>query len=161
METEIQKVKDLFNSGELCSNEFTNAEHLGSDYPLIWKEMDELLDFGFVAAPHGYKSSRLGVGITPGYIDFQQHNVSIGEHTDDVDKKFHFQLTVVLLDECGGSKFYDRYPLISYYGGDGIKHTTRLDLNTSIVFNPRKPHSVVYYGYKYTVAVRAVIKSVV
>lgn len=157
METEIQKVKDLFNSNVLHTNEFANAEQPCSEFPLIWGEMNILLEYPFVVPDVNKKLTLLGLGISSGHIDFQCHDVSVEEHTDDVIKGIYFQLMVVSLDDCTGNKIYDKRPEIVYFGADGKKHKTKLDVDTSIVFNPRKPHSVIYYGYKYTVAVRSVV----
>jgi hypothetical protein len=162
MKTEIQKVKDLFNSGRLHTNEFTNVEYPSSDFPLIWEEMNMRLEYPF-EAPKSTDKKFLArsLSITPEYIDFQCHDTSIEEHTDDVMKGVYFQLMVMSLDDCTGSKYHDKHPVFTYYAPDGKKCSTRLGYDCSIVFNPRKLHSVVYYGYKYTVAVRSVVKSIV
>jgi hypothetical protein len=159
METEIQKVKDLFNSNVLYTNEFANKEQPCSEFPLIWEEMNLLLEYPCIVPDVNKKLpfSDFGLSVSSCHIDFQCHDTSIDEHTDDVERGIYFQLMVVSLDECTGGKYRDKRPEIVYFGVDGKKNRTRLDVNTSIVFNPRKPHSVIYYRYKYTVAVRSVV----
>lgn len=159
LHAEIKQVKVLFESGKsLCINEFTNMEYPSSDFPLIWKEMDWLIEYPFKAPAKGEKTIGTGLGITPGYIDFQLHDVSIEAHTDDVISGIYFQLVVLSLDDCGGSEYLEKRPTMSYFTPEGKKVTTKLDEGSSLVFNPRKLHSVVYYGYKYLVAIRSVVK---
>jgi hypothetical protein len=158
METEIQKVDDLFKSNQLHQNEFTNREYDMTIFPEIWSYMNSALDYHFITAPKR-ENRNWDSMISDSCIDFQRHDTSIDEHTDDVSKGIFFQMITLALDECTGiSAFYDKHPLFCYYGVDGRKYKTRLDFDQSIVFNPRKPHSMIYFGYKYTVALRSVIK---
>jgi hypothetical protein len=98
------------------------------------------------------------VSIPEGYFEFQKHTVSIESHTDDVANSTFMAMLVVDLQSCVKSR-YDKRPLFTYFDHDNKKQSRRLDTDTLVVFNPRKNHQMMYFGYNYTVLLFSVWKA--
>lgn len=154
----LRKIKTLFSSGGYEKNEFNNSAVYKDDLPSLWKTMNEHLTSMIAASKQRAGINYLNIPV--GYIDLQWHTRSINEHTDDISPGEFFQLFV--LSTFKAKEFIDSYvetePHFHYYDERGKKKTTCLDSGKSVIFNPRKPHSVVYYGESYLVACRTVVR---
>lgn len=161
MKLNIQKVRTLFSreKSDFRINEFDNRQIHKSVLPFLWSWFDNTISQEqFI--PINRSTSTLQPVIEPEMIDIQCHNRSIFPHTDDIPKGQYFQLVVLDLKATNKSKwtFNEERPVFSYYDGNGHKHSQRLLVGDSVVFNPRREHSMIYYGDIYTVAIRTVVK---
>lgn len=153
---EVSKVKSLFSPkiSRCYKDEFSNEPMSREQFPKIWKLMDDKLDYRVVATNN---SKGYDVSVPKDMIDFQWHRSSIEEHTDDIAPKTYFQ--VALIDVVRKVKSgYDTRPLFTFYDIDGKKQSSRLVPEDCVIFNPRRPHSMIYYGSEYVVALRTVVR---
>lgn len=87
------------------------------------------------------------------YLDsweVQFHTASVEAHVDDMVSGF-IGLVVTKLVNTRYSKTrvagrYDTRPLFRFYCSRGIKREKRLEEKMAIVFNPRKPHELLWSG---------------
>jgi len=127
-------------------------------------EYSEFIKLVEESIPDGYSfanSEVYGTSIENGMIDVQQHNVSVDEHTDDVEPNAPFIMVVLSLDDLRpypNSKF-DTRPVFSYYDEMGKKNSVRLHEGDIITFKAHRPHSMIYYGDTYTVAMMQLKKN--
>lgn len=153
----VKKFKSFFTSGGFAYNDFANHS-VGYDVlPDLWKHMDRFIPSGmtsqFLSTNH-----RSHFEIAPGHVELQIHDRSIEEHTDSIKQSEYFQLVVVSTRMKGKPCGYTTKPVMNFYDETGQKRKAVLMSGKSIVFNPRKPHSVIYYGEEYGVAIRTVRK---
>jgi hypothetical protein len=145
---------------ELLINSFSNKEYLVERFPEIVKMMDRGLELEWEGAftPHPVKKSpyKLDSSFNPGRLTFQMHDVSVGEHTDAVTRGRYFQVCVLDELEVRFTGFDTNAALICYQPGASSKSTVSLAIGTSLVFNPAKPHSMIYYGNAPLLALRTV-----
>lgn len=131
-------------------NEFMNTAREISSVPGLLEMIDEHLE-GVYTTVLNRKTQ--GIGVPSGQFELQKHDISVEPHTDDVDVGLHFGMYVVdtELSSRGGTGF-TKSPSFSYFDPiDNCKKEKILNPGSLVVFNPRKKHSVVYYGYSYTV----------
>ena len=88
---------------------------------------------------------RCDTPIPSGFFEIQWHDHSVEEHSDDVVAPTFFCVIPFDVDKVSKSKF-TQSPKLTYFGGDGKKKSTRMDESKLIIFNPRKKHSLDYYG---------------
>ena len=88
--------------------------------------------------------TRHDVSIPAGKFNIQKHNSSVEEHIDDACLFGIFVLEIVYttIPTLAG---YDRYPALNYYIGRS-KMVERLKIGNVVVFNPKRPHSLIHYG---------------
>lgn len=97
-------------------------------------------------------------GILAGRFELQTHSVSVREHVDYVGAPSFFAAVVLKSDDRGLRRAYD--PTAEFIGyGKSRKYSASLLPGTVFVFNPRKPHSLVYYGDAVTLALVGVSPS--
>jgi hypothetical protein len=91
------------------------------------------------------QSRHFDAAIPGGFFEIQWHDHSVEEHSDDVVAPTFFCAIPFEVDKVSKSKF-TQSPKLTYFGGDGKKKSTRMDESELIIFNPRKKHSLDYYG---------------
>ena len=139
-------------------NDFNGIPHEIKSVPGLQKMIDEYLGEDDDLTILSGKIQ--GVGVPEGRFVLQKHDISIEPHTDDVDVGLYFCMYVLATERSTiGDTLYARDPSFSYV--DAItnrKMEIPLHPGTFVAFNPRKKHSVVYYGYSYTVMLFTVKK---
>ena len=99
----------------------------------------------------------------PGDFEIQRHTASVDLHTDDVHRRCYFGLLVLECREKESSRYrryYDNRNELRYYDQFGKKMTKRLGAGEMLVFNPRKPHELIYFGDYTAFALFTVVKKV-
>lgn len=137
-----------FSSHALRKNEFVNSvkkDACPEIASLIQSSPDSIFE-----EDHSHKGGSYDSSIGIKNVEIQWHQASVEEHTDDVELAL-FKLVVLGLKRAADSQF-DIRPVFSYYDYRGKKHSERLNSGDVVIFNPRKKHSMVYYGAEYIVA---------
>lgn len=129
-------------------NEFAFCYHDMSDFPYVTQWLEEKLSEGGEGAiPYSFQGKKhpcdMSIGV--GKIQIQRHNTSIESHTDDVYKNTYFALAVIKTAYTTHTSYDDRL-LFEYYDPQGKKQARRLNEEDVVVFNPRKPHKLTYFG---------------
>jgi hypothetical protein len=150
-----RKISSLFYNKIAETNEFNNGNFHWLEFPDLWKHMNKTLPAELETVKVG--PSRYGIDISPHCIDIQRHDRSIAPHDDSITEPQYFQMVVVKLTPQKGN-IYEVRPVFHYYDENGKKKEKKLNVGDSVVFNPRKTHSMIYYGHVYTVGIRAVSK---
>jgi hypothetical protein len=156
MKLNTRAIGSLFSNQLAEINNFNNGYIHWSEFPDLWRHMDKTLPQNFESIKIG--NNQYGINISPHCIDVQRHDRSIQPHTDRIDAPTIFQLVVVQLSHVKDGKFFNCEPVFHYYDETGKKKQTALKVGDSVLFNPRKPHSMIYYGATYTVGMRSVTK---
>lgn len=95
----------------------------------------------------------------PGKFELQLHDHSVQEHTDDITSGVYFGIKVLEIKKVSDS-YYTSLPLFSYRGAAGEKMSVMFaEDDNIIVFNPRKPHKLDYYGKSVKLALFSVVKA--
>lgn len=139
-------------------NDFIGTSREIKSIPGLSELIDEHLD-GDYTTTLGRKLQ--GVGVSEGMFELQKHDISIEAHTDDVDVGLYFGMYVLetKLATRGGNRCYVRSPSFFYVDPiDGRKKEKIMSVGSFVAFNPRKKHSVAFYGYDYTVMLFTVKK---
>lgn len=157
MKLNARSIGSLFNNQHAELNNFNNGDFHWLEFPDLWKHMNKEIPDDF--EPIKTAKCRYGFDIAPHCIDVQRHNRSIQPHTDGIDAPTFFQLVLVQLSGLKvKDKFFEYEPVFHYYDETGKKKETTLKVGDSVLFNPRKTHSMIYYGATYTVGMRSVTK---
>lgn len=90
-------------------------------------------------------------------FQLQRHNVSIEEHTDDTSKGLLFAFKVISTRIKSKTR-YDERAIFSYTNVDNQKVNCKLTKGDIVVFNPKKNHSLTYFGEEVTLALFDVFK---
>lgn len=138
-----------FTSHELQKNEFANPVKKDA-CPEIASLMQSSVPDSIFEEDHSLKGGSYDSSIGSKIVELQWHQASVEEHTDDVELAL-FKLVVLGLKRAVDTQF-DIRPVFSYYDYRGKKHSERLNAGDVVIFNPRKKHSMVYYGAEYLVA---------
>lgn len=112
-----------------------------------------LLQQGFMLAsqqPRHHDSA-----IPGGFFEIQWHDHGVPEHDDDVSSPCFFCVIPFQTRKISKS-VHVSLPELEYFGADRKKRSSALECGTAIIFNPRKPHRLNYFG----VDVRLIIFSV-
>ena len=134
-------------------NEFLSTAYDQDKYPVFFDAVQQGLDhLGF--SLNGGKL--YGSGVLPGKFELQTHTVSVREHTDDVVAPWYFGLVVLNTTTRGVRYSYDPIASFTGYGMRG-KYTREMVFGRLMVFNPRKPHSLTFYGEVPTIALFSVV----
>jgi hypothetical protein len=102
-----------------------------------------VIEQGFHLISH--QPRHFDAAIPGGFFEIQLHDHSVEEHSDDVVAPAFFCVIPFAVNKVSKSKF-TQSPKLTYFGGDGKKKSTRMDESELIIFNPRKKHSLDYYG---------------
>ena len=88
--------------------------------------------------------NRLALSVHAGKFNIQKHNSSVEEHTDDaclfgilVLEMVYTTIPTLANNVCA--------PALHYYIGRS-KMAERLKVGDVVVFNPKRPHSLIHYG---------------
>ena len=133
-------------------NEFTSPQYEQDEFPLFFDAVrDGVSNLGFeLSSGREFES-----GVRAGKFELQTHSVSVREHTDDVVSPSYFGIVVLNTTTRGIKYSYDSLATFTGYGVRG-KYTRELEVGRLMVFNPRKPHSLSYYGEVVTLALYSV-----
>lgn len=131
----------------------------GRHYPL--DSHPELRDYlRQQLGPHGFeltKGRTDGVAVPPGMFELQRHNASVRPHEDDVPRGLYFALCVCNSEEperdtLRNKEMGDAENDFAFYDPRGRKHIADLRPGFVCVFNPRRTHSITFYGNRDTLA---------
>lgn len=134
-------------------NEFLSPAYEQGEYPAFFDAVQQGLEY-LEFSLHGGELS--GSGVLPGKFELQTHTVSVHEHTDDVGAPWYFGLVVLNTTTRGVKYSYDSIARFTGYGRRG-KYTRELTVGRLMAFNPRKPHSLTFYGEVPTIALFSVV----
>lgn len=148
LETIARKIASLPHD----ENEFTSPQYEQDEFPLFFDAVrDGVAHLGFELS----SGREFDSGVRVGKFEVQTHSVSVREHTDDVVSPSYFGIVVLNTTTRGIKYSYDSHATFTGYGVRG-KYTRELEFGRLMVFNPRKPHSLTYYGEVVTLALFSV-----
>lgn len=109
---------------------------------------------------YGFKlveGATAGVAVPPGMFELQLHNASVRPHEDDIPRGLYFALCVCNSEEPArdtlrNKEMGETENEFAFYDSRGRKHIADLHPGTVCVFNPRRTHSVTFYGNRDTLA---------
>lgn len=144
-------VKDFTSksSKKLWKNEFANTQSK-TEYPILASLLEEAHTDGVFEEDFSPEMVSGDSSIGRKNIEIQWHQASVEEHTDDVCMAF-FKMVVLGLKRAADTQF-DIRPVFNYYDYHGKNRSMRLQAGDVVIFNPRKNHSMIYYGAEYMVA---------
>lgn len=167
---EVAAVIRGFKSAEYQHNAFINKESSKLEIPAIWQRMDDALA-GYLDETYGSSARRLvplqathrrasflDSGMRADSVDFQFHTISVDAHTDDVQAGRFFQVYVLsetLVCEPG-TQGLNSSKLV-YYDERGKQCSAYLPEGSSVVINPRRSHSLTYFGLSPLLALRTLV----
>lgn len=139
----VKQDYDVWSSLEFEEDSFNSFDYDFNLLPNIKDYIEECLN------EQGYRlrkrnQNRLAPSVPAGKFNIQKHNSSVEEHVDDACLFGIFVLEIVYttIPTLAG---YDRYPALHYYIGRS-KMVERLRIGNVVVFNPKRPHSLIHYG---------------
>jgi hypothetical protein len=136
---------EFLNSQVFRVGEFTNQmlpiSSLGDDTENNIRKA--AIEQGFHLISH--QQRHFDAAIPGGFFEIQWHDHSVEEHSDDVVVPTFFCVIPFEVNKVSKSKF-TQSPRLTYFDGDGKKRQTRINESELIIFNPRKKHSLDYYG---------------
>lgn len=133
-------------------NEFVSPQYEQDDFPVFFDAVREgVKRLGFELS----SGREFDSGVRVGKFELQTHSVSVHEHTDDVVSPSYFGIVVLNTTTRGIKYAYDSRATFTGYGVKG-KYKRELEFGRLMVFNPRKPHSLTYYGEVATLALFSV-----
>lgn len=150
-------INGLFRSGRLHANSFDHRDVRIEDIDGLLGVFDDGASDDYGNAYVQAKTYESDSAPRPGECSIQRHSTSVEDHTDDVSRGVFFQCCFLWLTDRI-STAYDRRPEFLYFDPAGKKHKSRISGGDSIIFNPRKPHSLIFYGAECTLALRAVVR---
>lgn len=143
----------------LADRETYEDSFMGRHYPLdshpelrdYLRQQLDLYGFKLVEGETG------GVAVPPGMFELQRHNASVRPHEDDVPRGLYFALCVCNSEEPERDTLRHREMggtdnEFEFFNPSGRKCTAILHPGTVCIFNPRRTHSVTYYGNRDTLA---------
>jgi len=150
-DTECARIAAL----DIDEDEFMNEPVSFDCFPAFTAELDEWL------AARGYlrthEEVRVCSQILAGHFELHRHNASVETHTDDVLAPVHFILAVIRSDAPAyrSDSRFDNRNEFSYYHGRK-KESKRLEPGDFVIFNPRRPHGLIFYGRRDTLLLASV-----
>jgi hypothetical protein len=139
----VKQDYDVWSSLEFEEDSFNSFDYDFNLLPNIKDYIEECLN------EQGYRlrkrnQIRQGTSVPAGKFNIQKHNSSVEEHVDDACLFGIFVLEIVYttIPTLAG---YDRYPALHYCIGRS-KMVERLKIGNVVVFNPKRPHSLIHYG---------------
>lgn len=138
--SEMKKISRLPHD----KNDFMTPAYPFDDYPIVRQELvHQLSELGFELLNDNNRRFH-GPIVCANTFELQTHNRSVPEHTDDVGRGLYFAIfpvkhkNIVKCQEQTMTEF-------NFYLDSGKKCVGLKDVEV-VVFNPRKPHSLIYYG---------------
>ena len=139
----VKQDYDVWSSLEFEEDSFNSFNFDFNLLPNIKEYIEECLN------EQGYRlrkrnQIRQGLSVPAGKFNIQKHNSSVEEHIDDacLFGIFVLEMVYTTIPTLAG---YDRYPALHYYIGRS-KMVERLKIGNVVVFNPKRPHSLIHYG---------------
>lgn len=123
-------------------NEFFSDSYRLCHYPAVLENIQLQLGEVDYYLPD---PSKKGTTITAGQFELQTHERSVNPHTDLVPKGEYFGLYPVGGKVLVKDSTYEYSTELTFYE-DQRKETKKLVTGELIIFNPRKLHSLTYYG---------------
>lgn len=98
-----------------------------------------------------------GVAVPPGIFELQRHNASVRPHEDDVPRGLYLALCVCKSEEPERCTLWQREMgdtdnVFEFFNPGGRKCAAILYPGTVYIFNPRRTHSITFYGNRDTLA---------
>ena len=135
-------------------NEYNNPSISFSDYPGFARYVDlRLSEFGYIRVTKTEHMTSGYESIEPDMFSLQTHQMSVEEHTDPWGDFGICFLSCRKLVRSG----YSQLPVFNYRQGRK-KVSKKLSIGDVVVFNPRLPHSLDYFGIEGTLALFSVSK---
>lgn len=153
LKQELKKIKNL----PVDVGSFNNHNIQFEEYPEFWKDMKaQLSGSGFKLLDR--TTSVYGVEMPQGTFEVQLHDHSVESHTDKVSRRIFFGIKVLEIKELSKSVYSD-LPKFNYYSPDGMALSTYLAEDEGVlIFNPRRKHSLEYFGKSVKLALFSVVK---
>lgn len=95
--------------------------------------------------------------IPGGFFEIQWHDHSVPEHDDDVSSPCFFCVVPFQFRKITKSQ-YSAMPELVYFGADRKKKSSKLQCGEAIIFNPRKPHGLNFFGIEVKLIIFSVMK---
>jgi len=138
-------------------NEFTSVSYSFSEYPEVKQAVSEMV------AEAGFRLPCLrdprSFAIQKHRFELQTHSRSVEEHTDDVSSGVYFGLMPVKRRlKVRTSRPYETCTVFNFKLGRG-RLQRRLEVGDMTVFNPRAPHSLIYYGEETTLMLFCLVRA--
>ncbi len=139
----VKQDYDVWSSLEFEEDSFNSFDYDFDLLPNIKEYIKESLK------EQGYRlrnknQNRLGLSVPAGKFNIQKHNSSVEEHIDDaclfgilVLEMVYTTIPTLANNVCA--------PALHYYIGRS-KMAERLKVGDVVVFNPKRPHSLIHYG---------------
>jgi len=139
----VKQDYDVWSSLEFEEDSFNSFDYDFDLLPNIKEYVKESLK------EQGYRlrnknQNRLGLSVPAGKFNIQKHNSSVEEHIDDaclfgilVLEMVYTTIPTLANNVCA--------PALHYYIGRS-KMAERLKVGDVVVFNPKRPHSLIHYG---------------
>ena len=141
----VKQDYDVWSNLEFEEDSFNSFDYDFDLLPNIKEYIKESLkEQGYRLRNKNQNQNRVSPSVPAGKFNIQKHNSSVEEHVDDACLFGIFVLEIVYttIPTLAG---YDRYPALHYYIGRS-KMVERLKIGDVVVFNPKRPHSLVHYG---------------
>lgn len=126
-------------------NAFENPSVWITEYPEVERSIVEQAASAGFRLPDSQKS---GLAVRARKFELQTHARSVEEHTDDVERGVYFGLLPVSRRRRVHTSHESGTWLNFQLGRKRLQR--RMGVGELIVFNPRAPHSLVYYGEETT-----------
>lgn len=158
-------MRKMFRNGDIALNDFMSKAIHRDEMPELWSELDNELAAWVVNTQKPLKpvdalKIDIDSGIRPQKMEFQCHTISVAEHIDDVQAGIFFQIYVISTTPMVPDGTPGISPaLLSYIDDQGRRRTARMIEGTSAILNPRRTHSMTYYGHSPLIALRSVIRA--
>ena len=141
----VKQDYDVWSNLEFEEDSFNSFDYDFDLLPNIKEYIKESLkEQGYRLRNKNQNQNRVSPSVPAGKFNIQKHNSSVEEHVDDACLFGIFVLEIVYttIPTLAG---YDRYPALHYYIGRS-KMVERLRIGNVVVFNPKRPHSLIHYG---------------
>ena len=140
----VKQDYDVWSSLEFEEDSFNSFDYDFNLLPNIKDYIEECLN------EQGYRlrkrnQNRVSASVPAGKFNIQKHNSSVEEHVDDDACLFGIFVLEIVYTTIPTLAGYDRYPALHYYIGRS-KMVERLKIGNVVVFNPKRPHSLIHYG---------------
>lgn len=139
----VKQDYDVWSYLEFDEDSFDSFDYDFNLLPNIKEYIEECLN------EQGYRlrkrnQIRQGLSVTAGKFNIQKHNSSVEEHVDDACL---FGIFVLEMEYTTIPTLANNVcdPVLHYYIGM-TKKAERLKTGDVVVFNPKRPHSLIHYG---------------
>lgn len=151
LRTEMQNIGGLKHAKNAClSPEYELAAYPNMERLIV----DSASSMGFSLPDR----RAVGHPVRPRTFELQTHQRSVARHKDDVDTGVFFGLMPVRSRCVIESKLFESRTLFSFrLGRQAVEK--RMEPGRLIVFNPRTPHSLTYFGEETTFMLFTLVRS--